>query len=185
MIPHPSLRIRLAASLLLPIAALACSWAATHHLARQGQEWLIPIRGYDPRDLLRGHFIQYRYDWPVASPTQGGSGAAALPNPSSASRLCIEGAAPHIANVRVLPLVRQWPDAEGAEGCAVIVRAASGARREVRGLDTGILFTSQTRALTLARQLADPGQQGFVRVRIRPDGLMRPLDVEFKPRSSH
>jgi uncharacterized membrane-anchored protein len=55
-------RLLLAAALLLPIMALAYSWIATCRLAQQGQEWLIPIRGYDPRDLLRGHYIQYQYD---------------------------------------------------------------------------------------------------------------------------
>jgi uncharacterized membrane-anchored protein len=28
-----------------------------------GQIWQVPITGYDPRDLLRGHYLNFRYDW--------------------------------------------------------------------------------------------------------------------------
>lgn len=181
MIRTASLRTCLAAALLLPLAVLAYSWATTCRLAQQGQEWLVPIQGYDPRDLLRGHFVQYRYDWPVeASPSNRQNSGATSFTPSYASQLCIEGVAPHIRRVRELPVSdQQLP--EEAKGCAIIARATLGARREVRGLDTGILYASQARAISLSRQLTDPDRQGFVRVRIRPDGVMRPVDLEFRP----
>jgi uncharacterized membrane-anchored protein len=28
-----------------------------------GVVWQVDIAGYDPRDLLRGHYLQFRYDW--------------------------------------------------------------------------------------------------------------------------
>lgn len=180
MIATRPLRLCLAAALLLPLAVLAYSWAATHHLAGQGQDWLVPIQGYDPRDLLRGHYVQYRYDWPVpASSSPDRNGRVAPFDPSSADRLCIEGQAPIIVRVRDLP---PQADASAVKGCAVVARATLGTRREVRGLDSGILFLSQPRALALSRQLAERSQQGFIRVRIRPDGVMRPIDMEFRPR---
>ncbi|WP_230463471.1 GDYXXLXY domain-containing protein [Sphingobium sp. Cam5-1] len=158
--------------------ALAYSWITTYRLAQQGQEWLIPIRGYDPRDLLRGHYIQYQYDWPVdASQDDRNLGKTSF-DASLASQLCIEGTAPNI--VRVRELAR--PDAEQARGCAIIVRASLGTRREVRGLDSGILFTSQANAVSLSRRLANAQDQGLVRVRIRPDGVMRPVNLEFGKR---
>ncbi|UZW57028.1 GDYXXLXY domain-containing protein [Sphingobium sp. JS3065] len=176
-----SLRPWLAAALMLPLVALGLSWAVTYRLAQQGQEWLVPIRGYDPRDLLRGHYVQYQYDWPVdAASSENGDNVPF--SASLASQLCIEGTAPDIARVRELPVVLGRPDPEQARGCAIIVRSSLGARREVRGLGSGILFTSQTRALALSRQLTDSRLQGFVRVRIRPDGVMRPVDIEFRPR---
>jgi len=67
--------------------------------------------------------------------------------------------------------------------CAIVARATLGTRREVQGLETGILFVSQARALTLSRQLADQKLRGFVRVKIRPDGVIRPIDLEFRPRT--
>lgn len=179
-----SLRPWLAIALLLPLVVLGFSWAATYRLAQQGQEWLIPIRGYDPRDLLRGHYVQYQYDWPVDAPSPGERGSDGVPfNASFVSQLCVEGTAPDITRVWELPVIPGQPDPEKAKGCAIIVRASLGARREVRGLNSGILFTSQARALALSRQLANPGQRGFVRVRIRPDGVMRPVNLEFRRRS--
>lgn len=180
MIRRATPRAMLAAALLLPLIVLAYSWASTYRLAQQGQDWLIPIQGYDPRDLLRGHYVQYRYDWPVAKPPSVTGQAEAAFDPAFASRICIEGTAPNITQVRALPFTND--DAGQEQGCAIIARATLGARREVRGLDSGILYASQERALSLSRQLADPKQQGFVRVRIRPDGVMRPVDLAFRPR---
>lgn len=157
-------RVALAASLLLPLAVFAATWATTHVKAQQGQEWLVPIAGYDPRDLLRGHYVQYRYEWPTAPEADDSL--------SYASSLCIGGKAPDIARVST--------DLSG--GCTIIVRATLGARQEVRGLDTGILYVSQPRAIALSKQLADPKLRGFVRVKIRPDGVMRPVDMEFRRR---
>ena len=28
-----------------------------------GTLWRVPVTGYDPRDLLRGHYLTFRYDW--------------------------------------------------------------------------------------------------------------------------
>jgi hypothetical protein len=159
-------RYSLTASLLLPLAVFAAVWGHTRWQAQQGEEWLIPIRGYDPRDLLRGHYVQYAYDWP------GGQVEGSDTSLSYAASLCIEGRAPDIVKVRAYPLV----------GCTIIVRATAGSRREVQGLETGILYVSQPRAIALSKQLADPKLRGFVRVRIRPDGVMRPIDLAFKRR---
>jgi len=171
-----SRNLKLAAALALPLLLFAYSWASTYRLAQQGQDWLIPIKGYDPRDLLRGHFIQYQYDWPVETSRNGPFSISDSPYDGA---LCIEGKAPDM--IRVTPII--FGSAEGASTrhCAIVARSSLGARREVRGLKTGILFTSQARAIALSAKLADPRQQGFIRVRIRPDGVMRPVDMAFRP----
>jgi hypothetical protein len=175
-------RIYLGVALALPLAVSAYTWATTYRLAHQGQDWLIPIKGYDPRDLLRGHFIQYRYDWPIDEPpSKRQTEPALIFNPSYSNGLCIEGVAPNITRVRVNSGAPQ-PAGPANEHCAIIVRATLGSRRDVRGLESGIIFTSQARALTLSRQLADPKQQGLIHVKIRPDGVIRPVDIQFRPR---
>ncbi|WP_311269181.1 GDYXXLXY domain-containing protein [Sphingobium sp. WCS2017Hpa-17] len=168
-------RLTLTAALLLPLAALAASWAVTHRQAQQGQDWLIPIQGYDPRDLLRGHYVQYRYDWPT-SPQQQTESAV---TPGEADALCITGSAPHIR--AVWPLSGS-PDPAVEKHCAIILRGTLGTRREIRGLDTGIFYASQSEALVLSRKLADPDVQGLIRVRVRPDGMLRPIAMEFRRR---
>jgi uncharacterized membrane-anchored protein len=170
-------RLILAAALLLPLGALAASWAVTHRQAQQGQEWLIPIQGYDPRDLLRGHYVQYRYDWPH-QPHQQEEEEDGRFDPADADALCVIGAAPHIRAVRSLA---QAPDT--SRDCAIILRGTLGTRREIRGLNSGIFYASQSEAITLSRKLADPALQGLVRVRVRPDGMLRPVALEFRRRS--
>lgn len=159
------IRIALAAALLLPLAFFAMAWATTWRTAQQGQDWLIPIKGYDPRDLLRGHYVQYRYDWPQAAEF----------NPEYVSALCVEGRMPNIRSVR------EYGEAM-RDRCTIVIRATADARREARGLDRGILFVSQARAAALSRQLSDQKLQGLLKVRIRPDGVMRPIDIVFRPR---
>lgn len=175
-------RIALAAALLLPLAILGISWATTWRAAQQGQDWLIPIQGYDPRDLLRGHYVQYRYAWPVLpAPPRRGNDPAARFDPEYADALCIIGTAPDISLVREIGYGEDRTD-RLPDGCTIVARATLGTRSEVRGLVSGILYASQARAITLSRQLADPNLQGLIRVRIRPDGVMRPIDMEFRPR---
>lgn len=166
-------RLTLAAALTLPLAALAGSWAVTHRQAQQGQEWLIPIQGYDPRDLLRGHYVQYRYDWPLA-PHQGEDVRF---DPAYADALCVTGIAPHIQAVWPLPRTMN-----ADQSCALILRGTIGTRREIRGLTSGIFYASQSQAIVLSRKLSDPALQGLVRVRVRPDGMLNPVALEFRRR---
>ncbi len=56
-------RFWIIAALALPTLALAAS--ASWHLWRlsNATEWRIPVTGYDPRDLLAGHYVRFRYAW--------------------------------------------------------------------------------------------------------------------------
>ncbi len=49
--------------LALPIAVLLCISIYWAIYASFGQKVKIAIRGYDPRDLLSGHYISYTIDW--------------------------------------------------------------------------------------------------------------------------
>ena len=166
-----------AAVLALPLVAFAYSWQATYAEAQRGEEWLIPVKGYDPSDLLRGHFIQYQYDWPGdAQPRQ----PFELGWAATANALCLHGKAPDLVSV-----TNDFadPSDRAKAGCDAIVRASSGTRAEARGLATGILYVSELRARTLQDKLRDPKFQGLVRVRINDAGAMRPLDMTFRPRA--
>lgn len=157
-------RLALVLTLALPLAGLAASWATTHRAAQQGTEWLVPIGGYDPRDLLRGHYVIYTYDWPGL---EGGSADL-----TGEPMLCLEGQAPNLARAHL-------PD---GEPCAHPVRASGGWNDPEGGLASGRLYVSPERAATLQRQLADPKLQGIVRIRVRKDGHLTPLDITFRPR---
>lgn len=60
MTPRLILRM-LALALPVVFAAGLAGWHAV--TLANAQSWRIAIEGYDPRDLLRGHYIVFDYDW--------------------------------------------------------------------------------------------------------------------------
>lgn len=158
-------RFALAAALALPLAGLAASWAAAEYSSRQGTVWHVPIAGYDPRDILRGHYVVYTYEWPGLETAPRGAGAG--------DTLCLEGDAPHLT--RVFP--------PRGQACETFVTARGGWNDPEGGLATGRLYVPQDRAAALERRLADPALQGMVHIRVREDGHLTPLDIAFRPRT--
>ncbi|MGI5864830.1 MAG: GDYXXLXY domain-containing protein [Myxococcales bacterium] len=55
-------RIAALVALLLPVVG-TIGLIVRGELALRGSEWRFKITGYDPRDLLRGHYLVYRIDW--------------------------------------------------------------------------------------------------------------------------
>ena len=57
-------------TLFSPLFCLIC-WCLFLTCQRQnGTDLTLPIMGYDPRDLLSGHYIQYQIDWDKVDCTQ-------------------------------------------------------------------------------------------------------------------
>jgi uncharacterized membrane-anchored protein len=52
-------------ALLFPIVALAILTGYKHYKVTVGLEVILPIEGYDPRDLLSGHYLTYRVNYGV------------------------------------------------------------------------------------------------------------------------
>jgi hypothetical protein len=55
-------RVTLLVALLLPLVGTA-GLIVRGEIALGGREWRFPIRGFDPRDLLRGRYLTYRILW--------------------------------------------------------------------------------------------------------------------------
>ncbi len=51
--------------LLVPVIALATLTAYKKSIVTFGREVILPISGYDPRDLLSGHYLIYRVDYGI------------------------------------------------------------------------------------------------------------------------
>ncbi|MDE2434827.1 MAG: GDYXXLXY domain-containing protein [Sphingomonadales bacterium] len=147
-----------AAALALPLLGLGGMWISADRLSRQGTEWDVPIQGYDPRDLLQGHYVQFRYDWPrerspEPQPYYGDVG------------FCLEGTPPQVLGTR-----EKAPD----DTCPAFIQVGEGIQ--------GRLYVSQQEAARLQKQLVDAKLQGMVRIRLRPDGHITPLRLTFRPR---
>ncbi|HAA91813.1 MAG: hypothetical protein CMM48_00705 [Rhodospirillaceae bacterium] len=62
-----SRQLRLIVALALPVICLV-AYAGWHGwIAVQGQKVTLPIRGFDPRDLLSGHYLIYQVDYGLKS----------------------------------------------------------------------------------------------------------------------
>lgn len=52
-------------ALVLPIAGVLGMIVRSEVKLALGVELRVPIRGFDPRDLLRGHYLMFQFDWTV------------------------------------------------------------------------------------------------------------------------
>lgn len=150
---------RTIAELVLPVVALSLLWGWTDWRSRQGTTWQVRVEGYDPRDLLRGHYVLYRYRWP---------GLAT--DAAHAGDLCLDGTTPRIANVRVAD----------ERPCRNRVRHDQG----TGDLAGGRYYVPQSQAAAIERRLMDPGQTATLRFRLRGDGLIVPLGLDFHPKTA-
>lgn len=57
----------------LPLAAIALATMQAQWNQAQGQRWNFPMRAYDPRDILRGKYLNVRLDYEL-DPTRCDSG---------------------------------------------------------------------------------------------------------------
>jgi hypothetical protein len=151
---------RLAATI-LPLVGLAALWVQSERTYETGTDWEVPIQGYDPRDYLRGHYVEFAYDWP-GLPDDGVVPVA----------LCLEGTAPVISRVIAHSTM---PD------CAHPVMPRASDVYGVGGLVRGRLYLGQDRATALQEQLRDTDQRGIVRLRQRDDGSFTPVGIRFRP----
>lgn len=155
-------------ALALPIVALAALIGEQELRFINAQQLNVPVRGYDPRDLLRGHYITGQFDWDWdAMPEQGGTGG-----------LCILPGAAARPKVR---FIKDWlPDDRPAD-CRVVVagRLASRAGAETptfvpKTLDSGSpgvrLYVSETRAPELEELIRRHPGALTVDVAVRADG---------------
>jgi len=95
-------------ALALPIVALAALIGEQELRFADVRIVNVPIRGYDPRDLLRGHYLVGRFDWNWdVRPAKDGAGGLCVPD-GDASR----------ARVRFLA---DWHPGDRAEGCRLVI----------------------------------------------------------------
>lgn len=151
-----SRRLWLLVAVVVPVLGVALL-AGNAELRRQsGLLWRVPIGGYDPRDLLHGRFLRFRFEFDWQDEHQCGSppqGRAPANDPDCC--LCL---AP--AREGAPPRVRQVQCTEVAECDGWIVgRAVVGEQR---------YFVPEAQAEALERALLD--QDASVELTTTPDG---------------
>jgi hypothetical protein len=158
-------RLARLAAVLLPALGLAALWFQSHNTYNQGTEWDVPVMGYDPRDMLRGHYVEFSYDWPL-------EGAAAE---SGLAFLCLSGEAPRLDSAT--PLENEADLA----ACAHPLRAGEDHVYGMTSLERGRLYLDQYKVAMIDAQLRDGDQRGIVTIRQREDGSFTPVAIRFRP----
>lgn len=148
------------ASLALPVVTLGAMVGDAERGLADAGVMRVAIRGYDPRDMLRGHYLRYRFEWDAEITYIG-----------RAARLCVLSAPPD-APARVRPLAPEGRDASAA-GCAMVVQGGgtvlAEARRQEpaesgpagrleftpRGAESGRLYVPERHAAELEKLLRD------------------------------
>lgn len=155
----------LLAALLLPLLGLAGgalhAWWQTSH----GSVWEVPIRGYDPRDLLRGHYIRFQYDWPTTGPTTRAAPAQ--------WRVCFR----HTGQTVAIEALALTPLPADCRAVARQLAGHDGLLLDYQGHGRGQFYLDEAEARPLERLLADPDHKLSVRVIITASGRMTPLDI--------
>lgn len=167
--------LRAGAILVVPLAGLAALWVTSEDASRQGTDWNVPIQGYDPRDLLRGHYVEFRYDWPIREAADAVSrGAFDTPQ---INHLCLIGDPPEIAEA----IVFDDPADPLFAACEHKLSVQPGSVYGYASLMRGRLYVGQERARELQEALFEAEQRGVVTIRQREDGVLTPLDIRFRP----
>lgn len=144
----------------LPLLALASVVARSELRVRASEEWMFPVSGYDPRDLLRGHYIRYRIDLQEESPTLRCS------NDDPACCLCLTRRDDGTTSTR------RTTCTDARDACDGRLQT-----RHLEGLER--LYVPESEALAIERRLraAAPDE---ARIVLAIDGLGRPMVRELR-----
>lgn len=154
-------RLARLAAVIAPVLGLAALWGLSERTYYQGTDWEVPVQGYDPRDYLRGHYVEFSYDWPGIDEFRD----------APPEILCLEGDAPNLTRVTT----------DSDKPCAHPIRADASGVYGWDALTRGRLYLGQDRAMALQGELQERGQRGIVTIRQRDDGSFTPISIRFRP----
>jgi len=136
-------------------------WIAREEHARRTNTVRLPVEGYDPRDLLSGHYVQFR----LRAETEAQQHLDAT-DARGAVDLCVEPGADGLLHV-----VRV---AQGDATCKAFVRARRTAERAVR-VDVDRFYVPEPRAGAVARVAAGP--QTYLLATLDAQGGVHTVDL--------
>jgi uncharacterized membrane-anchored protein len=156
------LRWLLVAALLLPLVTIVAGIvSAERHLARSS-EWVFEIDGYDPRDLLRGRYVEFRLNLREESATGACIGPA-----TEACCYCLER-----RGTAIPPRVTRTTCSDAA--------SCDGRLRVDKANKTHRYYVPEQRARQIEMQLIEAAQTGDAHVVLAIDARGTPQIVELR-----
>lgn len=169
---------RLALALAFPVVCLAGLTAYKQVRVMAGTTIVIPIAGFDPRDLLSGHYLTYRLDM--------GEGGASICDPGweaqgerpDAVSVCVAAQDGRMLFARRIQLHELAPSGS-LPGCAVVLRGRCERGRFAAGIER--FYVPEERAAALDRAVRSG--KGAVVVAIDRTGAaaVKDLLIDGKP----
>ncbi len=155
-----------AIAVLIPLLGLLALIGRAEYAVRHGPTWVIAIEGYDPRDLLHGHYLRYRYAFSFQGEDTCGTPSSLDP----ACCLCLTRTSADGRN----PAVRQVWCSEADDVCDGVLRV-----EDVQPQQR--YYVPEDRALELEEALRTRG--AALELTIGPDGrpAVRDLLLEGRP----
>jgi len=179
-----TLILAVAASLALPVLALAAMIGQQEYRAFDAPVMQVSVRGVDPRDLLQGHYLvaTFDWDWQPAPEASGTGGLCVMSTSGERSRPSVR-------------FIEGWqPGSAPAEGCQLMIFGNARGKRDGAGaafvpanLDIGYftvhLFVSETRAPELEDVIRKRPDALTVDLAVRADGsaVVRRLRLGGQP----
>jgi hypothetical protein len=149
----------LAAALLLPLLGTAAGIAANQITMAGASEWRIPVRGYDPRDPVRGQYAAFIYDWQLSGDPADCAG--------DSCQICLEGPPPdgHAAVLQPEGAACAFPVRLAADDFAVRYdRPVGGERTAVAVSVPARVYLDERRAGAIDRMLRERPMVAAVRL---------------------
>ncbi len=171
---------------MLKLGALALPFAALLFMAGNaalnrdaGQSvWQVKIAGYDPRDLLYGHYLTYRYEWNIK-----GDGAAL---PENDTCLCLTASGSGHRDPDAMPM--HCPEKKTAR-CDAVIQAwnSHGSYSLKRGSNPEQYFIPENRARELESLLREGKQTLRIEFAAHRDGhtAIRTLYIGEQPLAAY
>lgn len=149
-------------ALLIPVVGLALLTAYKATVLKVGTVYTLPIRGYDPRDLLSGHYLIYGVEYGVSD--------------ICANSNSVPGDPPREAFVCLEPKMFSF---QKPVECQAMVRGVCSHGRFVAGIEK--FFIPEGRAQELERAVME--QRGSIQISILGNGQaqVKELLVDGKP----
>ncbi len=158
-----------AIAVLLPLVTLAFGVVRSEYRMSRSTEWEFSVRGFDPRDLLRGHYINYSIELGEPDPA-----VCADDDPDCC--YCLTRAAPtSTAEPAPVPVVARARCSRARRDCdgALRTRAASSLNR---------FYVAESRARDIEAELREGVRDGEARIVLAIDGMGRAHVTELRVR---
>jgi uncharacterized membrane-anchored protein len=144
-------------ALLFPIIVLGTLTAYRQYVFSHGDEVVLPISGYDPRDLLAGHYLTYRIDYGV-------DGICAAYSPQQTGFVCLA------------PKMFSYTE---PENCSKLIRGVCNYGRFEAGIER--YYVSDDKAKYLEEQVR--AKAASIVLSVTPGGQAQVKDVLVNGRS--